>query len=181
MNDLQMFRLASVFARLTPITVAAMIADIADTPIEQSHPADAQVMKYALDTPIGLVGAAEAIEMLATYEIDATHPIVADAVEEWTQPDMFPAGEDTPLFTLPEDPAEPEWVTAFNQSSAEPSAPAETCSKCNRHPFESGLANWTTCDTCGEPVCDTCAYHEYEGYFCGQKCLNEAIGAEEIE
>ena len=79
------------------------------------------------------------------------------------QPSMFPAGEDAPLFTLPED------------------APAELCSRCNRHPFESGLAQWATCDTCGEPVCDTCAYHENEGYFCGQKCLNEAIGVEEIE
>ncbi len=39
------------------------------------------------------------------------------------QPSMFPAGEDAPLFTLPEDPAEPEWVTAFNESTAEPSAP----------------------------------------------------------
>lgn len=80
----------------------------------------------------------------------------------FAQPSMFAAGEDTPLFTLPED-------------------TAETCSKCNRHPFESGLAQWATCDTCGEPVCDTCAYHENEGYFCGQKCLNEAIGVEEIE
>lgn len=161
MNTLQQFRLASVFAHLTPITVAAMIADIAD--VNDPSTEDTYVLQFAIDTLFAAVGAAEAIEMLATYEIDATHPIVADAVEEWAQPSMFPDGEDTPLFTLPED------------------APSDLCIKCNRHPLESGLAQWATCDTCGEPVCDTCAYHENEGYFCGQKCLNEAIGAEEIE
>ena len=82
-------------------------------------------------------------------------------VQPLVQPTMFPDGEDTPLFTLPND--------------------TQTCIRCGRYPDESGIVTWATCDICGEPVCDTCAYHENEGYFCGQKCLNEAIGVEEIE
>lgn len=102
------------------------------------------------------------------------------ALEPMAQATMFTDGEDTPLFTLPDDLAEPEWVTAFNQSSAEPSAPAEPlpCSKCNRHPSESGLSDWAWCMVCNAAVCDTCAWHDDEGngHFCSPEC---AYGVDE--
>ena len=82
---------------------------------------------------------------VATLEA-ATRPAPAFA-----QPAFFPAGEDTPLFT---------------QSDA----PAEPCSRCNRRPEESGLARWQVCDVCGKPVCDTCAWQINDGVYCGASC-----------
>lgn len=71
------------------------------------------------------------------------------------QPSMFPSGEDAPLFTLWPDGGQP-------------------CSKCNRHPSESGLAEWRKCDACGAPVCETCAYQERDGVFCSTNCVLSA-------
>ena len=89
---------------------------------------------------------------VATLEA-ATRPAPAFA-----QPAFFPAGEDTPLFT---------------QSDA----PAEPCSRCNRRPEESGLARWQVCDVCGKPVCDTCAWNDPNGtgHYCSTEC---AFGAD---
>lgn len=65
---------------------------------------------------------------------------------------MFPAGEDTPLF-------------------AQPDAPAEPCSRCNRRPEESGVADWDVCDYCGKPACDTCAF---DNRYCSDECWRAA-------
>lgn len=78
------------------------------------------------------------------------------ALEPMAQPAMFPAGEDAPLFTLPED------------------APADLCSKCNRHPAESGRANWERCETCGAAMCDTCRVEAYNGIYCSERCADDA-------
>lgn len=75
-------------------------------------------------------------------------------VQPLVQESMFPAGEDAPLFTLPEDPDDQHL----------------NCSKCNRHPAESGLARWSACDRCGAPVCDTCAWQINDGIYCGARC-----------
>ncbi|MBP8291123.1 MAG: hypothetical protein KAX65_00030 [Caldilineaceae bacterium] len=72
------------------------------------------------------------------------------------QPTMFPDGEDAPLFTLPEDPADQD----------------RQCSRCNRHPAESGKAHWLHCPNCNDPVCDTCGWQDADGrVFCGPSCL----------
>lgn len=87
--------------------------------------------------------------------------IAAGAVDplehgQYAQPAFFPAGEDTPLFTQPAD-AEPE-----------------PCSRCNRHPAESGLARWQACDVCGAPVCDTCAWQINDGVYCSHRCMADS-------
>ena len=90
--------------------------------------------------------------MLQERLLGVTAPEPAPA---FAQPAFFPAGEDTPLFTQPD-------------------APAEPCSRCNRHPAESGLARWQGCDVCGAPVCDSCYYDDVEGngHYCGIACAN---------
>lgn len=74
----------------------------------------------------------------------------------FAQPSMFPAGEDTPLFTQPAD-AEPE-----------------PCSRCNRRPEESGVADWDVCDYCGKPACDTCAFDTHGHRYCSDECWRAA-------
>lgn len=87
MNDLQEFRLATVFAHLTPITIAGMVSDMdaAASDFGEATPDDLYVMQFAIDTLFSIVGPAKAIELLAVYEVDAANPLVADAVDEWTQ------------------------------------------------------------------------------------------------
>ena len=79
-------------------------------------------------------------------------------IEPMAQAGMFPAGDDLPMFTLPEDPDDQHL----------------NCIGCNRHPAESGRATWQPCDRCGAPVCDTCYYDDYngEGHYCSLPCAN---------
>jgi hypothetical protein len=98
------------------------------------------------------------------------------ALEPMAQPSMFPAGEDAPLFTLPD--AAPTGAALAAAIARGDYEDAPVCGKCGRHPAESGLAYWATCGACGAAVCDTCAWHDYndDGHYCGPAC---AYGVEE--
>ena len=103
------------------------------------------------------------LNQVVAYMTEATRWIGLTA-DSYAQPSMFPNGEDAPLFTLPED--EP----------ADPDDQYLNCSRCNRHPAESGLASWLPCDACGAPVCDTCAWKDQRGgWFCSQQCMGEYV------
>lgn len=87
MTTLHKPTLETVFGHLTPITIAGMIAnmDEAGADMNEQNLDDLRVMQFAIDTLFGIVGPAKAIELLAVYEVDAANPLVADAVDEWTQ------------------------------------------------------------------------------------------------
>ena len=75
----------AVFGHMTPTTVAAMIADLDEGMADELSSDEMYVMQFAIDTLFGLVGPQEAIDMLADLEVTAANPLVADAVDEWTE------------------------------------------------------------------------------------------------
>ena len=161
---------------MRPLTLVAFIRDLADAP--DTLPRErADLLRATLDALSASIGAQNAIALLAAADVQADHPIVAGMVDAWVQPDMFPAGEDTPLFTQPDTPMvlfpDGEYHELPAPEDAAPAEP-EPCSRCNRHPAESGLARWQGCDVCGAPVCDTCAWQANDGVYCSHRCMADS-------
>jgi len=161
---------------MRPLTLVAFIRDLADAP--DTLPRErADLLRATLDALSASIGAQNAIALLAAADVQADHPIVAGMVDAWVQPDMFPAGEDTPLFTQPDTPMvlfpDGEYHELPAPEDAAPAEP-EPCSRCNRRPEESGVADWDVCDYCGKPACDTCAFDTHGHRYCSDECWRAA-------
>lgn len=74
-----------IFRHMTPSTIAAWVSDLDDANILADLDAtDLALMESAIMELFALVGL-EALAMLDTYGIDAAHPLVMAAVEEWNE------------------------------------------------------------------------------------------------
>lgn len=74
-----------VFGALRPTTIAAIIADLDGQPIDTMSYSEIYTMQFAINTLFANAGAEDAIAMLAKLEVNAGNPLVADAVDEWTE------------------------------------------------------------------------------------------------